>query len=276
MELAAELAAGLPNPKSRTIVIATSSRGLLPRLPRRAGAYANAWLKSHGVEIVLSRVKRDNDERRSSGDPMQCFSREDGLPSLRADIAFECTGGWRGSGCYALLAGGVAHDDDVDVYGKVSVRRTLQLQRLSHIFAVGDCAIIEDEFVKKGAFAEKTAYSAMEAGRLAARNVCALIVAKGRAARAKLESFPEDAFPLGKFPRVFAVSLYKWDGLLCIGPTVLTGKIAALAKWGTELVGFRAMAGSRTVERLFFVLERIMFFITVVVQLLFRYEGTEE
>lgn len=270
VELAAELVAGLPNPRSRSIILATSSRGLLPRLPPRAGAYALAWFKSRGVQIVLSRVMHDPHDATDSSSSMHCFKREDGLSPIFANLAFECTGGWSGSGCSALVEGGVAREGDINLYGKISVRETLQFLGAANIFAAGDCALVPGELVRSGAFAEKTAYAAMEAGRLAARNVGAMLIAKGRASYARLESFPRDAFPLGKFPRLFAISLYKFDGLLCIGPLVVTGRPAALAKLLTEVLGCAAMSGNRVCESLFSCVERTFFVISVVVQFLFR------
>lgn len=265
--MAAELAGGLPDPGSRQIIIATSPRGLLPRMPDYAREYATRWFQSRGVQIVLSRVRPSpatDDEN-----AMRSFAREDGQPPIRADVAFECTGGWRGSGCSALAAGGVTAEDEMNSYGQISVRDTLQFIRAPHIFAAGDCALVAGELDRLGAFAEKTAYAAMEAGRLAARNVGALIVARGRPGMARLETFPRNAFPLGRFPRLFAVSLYKHDGFLCIGPLVMTGYFAAFGKWFTEVLGCAAMAGNRFWEGLFSAVEKTIFFVTVVVQLLF-------
>lgn len=266
--MAAELAAGLPNPESRQIVIATSSRGLLPRMPEYARNYAMRWFQDRGVQIILSRVKYET-HTQSDDNEMRSFQREDGLPPIRADLAFECTGGWRGSGCSALAAGGVAAEEEMNSYGQISVRDTLQFIRAPHIFAAGDCALVAGELDRSGAFAEKTAYAAMEAGRLAARNVGAMIVARGKTSRARLETFPRNAFPLGMFPRLFAVSLYKRDGLLCIGPLVMTGSFAAFGKWFTEVLGCAAMTGNRFFEYLFSAVEKIIFFVTVIVQFLF-------
>lgn len=263
VELAAELALGLPREKPPLITLATSARGLLPRLPDRAREYAKTWLQSRHVRLVQERVRPSLPTQQHGEDDGDIALNRDGCDGpLRADVTFWCTGPGSSGASNALVVGGVATPQHIGVCGRVLVRPTLQLPSEPNIFAAGDCALVAGELIRDGHFAEKTAYAAMEAGRLAASNICALVRAEQRSVPVRrLMRFPEHAFPLGVFPRLFCVSLYKDDGILCIGPVVITGYFAAVSKRAIEALSTAALSGSRAWDVIFLFVERTAFLI---------------
>lgn len=293
VETAAELAVGLPPNMGPRITLATTNT-LLPRLPQQAQHYALEWLQAAGVEVVRARVSQSGSSpshrNECDGGGARVFECESGPETLCADLAIRCTrartsrslhyadsstpstptmtrngGGWQ-----ALAAGGVCADQDITKRGAVEVRGTLQLRRSANILVAGDVALAPGELDIKSAFGEKTLYAAMAAGRLAARNVCALDAAARRGERQPvLELYPEHAFPLGVFPRLFAVSLHESDGCLCVGPLVVTGRVAVFTKRVSALLGAAATSGIRPLELLFAVCSRSIFFFAAVVQAIF-------
>lgn len=286
VETAAELAS-LRNMGTR-VTLATTDM-LLPRLPERAQEYAQDWLLSCGVSLVSARVSASGSiparhEDRSGGGRL--FDCESGPASLSADIAIRCTrahtppttsdapdddddgvdgGGWR-----ALAAGGVCAMQDITARGDVEVRHTLQLRRTANILVAGDVSLVPGELDRAGCYAEKTVYAAMACGRLAARNVVALDAGARRGDRAPvLERYPDHAFPLGVFPRLFSVALHDADACLCVGPLVITGRAAVFSRRITGLLGMAAVSGFRPLEIFFAICTHFIFFATALVQIVF-------
>lgn len=255
VELAAELVE-LPRRLSSAppqITLAASGRFLLPRLPPRAGARADAFLSSRGVKRVTARLRR-------VGGSTEYVSDDGGGVRLSADVVFDCTGSQGSAAGDALRTFATSRDRRAVAPGRagmVRVRDTLQLYNADNIFVAGDAAVVDSELAlvgDGGLGCEKTAYAAVEAGRLAAANVVSLL----HAANAGLRRYPTDAFG-GAFPRVFAVSLGKWDGVLCFGPVVVAGPLAALTKWIIEWFSVRAVAGGGLVEAAWSLNERFTY-----------------
>lgn len=209
------------------------------------------WLLRHGVRVVKSRLIRG----RRAENGRVIYRSEDGGNTIEADVAFVCTGGVANGSAAALLAGGVCSPDGILRDGAVNVLETLQLREAPNIFAAGDASMTPGELDMRGTAGEKTAYAAGEAGILAARNVARLVAER----EVPLLRYPVDAFPLGRFPRLFAVSLYKYDGVVCIGPAVLTGLLAALTKYLIEVLGVRSVRQAGLLSSLFQMAERFMY-----------------
>lgn len=267
VELAAELIGLVGTETSPSITLAASPRGVLPRLPKRAGLYAKTWLTERGVRVIEARMKvskvLENGYSEYSNAP-------DTSIVVSSDLVFECTGAQSNNATRALVEGDVCSAQSVQHDGSVKVLDTLQLPDAHHIFVVGDASRVEGELEMGGLACEKTAFAAEEAGKLAAQNVVALMrsesLMSGRPDR--LRRYPHDAFPQRRFPRLFAVSLYKHHGVLCLGPFVITGVVPAGAKYAIELFGVPSAQASgalsfgfRAFEYLTYVLANLFAFL---------------
>jgi NADH dehydrogenase FAD-containing subunit len=230
VELAAELATRLPSfgRKPRIVTLASSSARLLPRLPCRAGVLAENFLLARGVRRVHGRVRKIG----------AAFETET-PPRVRvdADAVFDCTGATRNPldvPLRRLVESDPSHKGFLGRSGMVRVRDTLQLYGTDNIFVAGDAGVVDKEldlWEDGGQDGEKTAYAALEAGNIAAVNALRVLRAQSvDSSSIELLTFPKDAFPGASFPRVFAVSLGKWDGVMCIGPFVISGVLAAVSK----------------------------------------------
>lgn len=239
-------------PVDTTLV--TSERGLLPRLPAAAGRYALRRLHELQVVVVHGKVDLPLDSR--SGP--KTLSTDTGL-EMTADAVFDCTGasGNRKTTSPIESLGMGTHKN-----GTIIVTPTLRLPQedYQHVFVAGDAAYVPDEleFGANGKGGEKTAYAAEASGLVAARNIESLIKSPHRTLPKK---YPENAFPLQRFPRLFIISLYKNDGILCIGPVVIPGFVAGIAKAMVEKLSLaaareKALAGRclETMEHLSFVM----------------------
>jgi apoptosis-inducing factor 2 len=258
------------------IILASSGDRLLPRLPRRAGMLAEQFLLSRGVKRVTRRLRREGEAegRRCVANP-ESLSREhvyvaadgSGL-RVSADVVFDCTGSRRNKRGDALRAYASSCADSAVFPGRagmVRVRKTLQLYGSDNVFVAGDAGAVDHELLLEhegGLGGEKTAYAAVEGGRLAAQNVTQLLRAGAatdmRAGPLQLRRYPGDAFG-GPFPRMFAVGLGKWDGVLCVGPLVLGGPVVALTKTVIEFMSVRAVSRGGFVESVWTSTERLLY-----------------
>lgn len=201
----------------------TSERGLLPRLPAAAGRYAMRRLRKLGVTIIHGKVNLPLEPPNGS----RTVSTDKGV-KVTADTIFDCTGASSDRKTTSSIEslGMKTHKN-----GTIIVTPNLQLPRedFQHVFVAGDAAHVsgELEFGPGGKRCEKTAYAAEASGLVAARNIESLIKATKHDLPRK---YPESAFPLRRFPRLFVISLYKHDGILSIGPVVITGFVAATVK----------------------------------------------
>jgi NADH dehydrogenase FAD-containing subunit len=123
--------------------------------------------------------------------------------------------------------------------GMVRVRDTLQMYGAENILIAGDAALVDHEldlWHDGGRDGEKTAYAALEAGRVAAENAIRILrrCSDSEKPVSSLLRYPEDAFPGRAFPRLFTVSLGQWDGILSVGPVVIGGILAAATKYTVE------------------------------------------
>lgn len=255
-------------------------RGLLiPRLPQRASRKALKFLESRGVVVIKSRLMPDK-KGRASVKRLGYVSNDGPDVRISPDIVFDCTGPRQGAAGNSIRAlAQLCGNRNALAPGRaclVRVRDTLQLPGVDNVFVAGDAAVVDGELDPVGSGGlgcEKTAYAAMEAGRLAAENVIALSRAGAESATISpsLKRYPGNAFPTGKFPRLFAVSLGKWDGILCVGPVVIGGPIVSVCKAGVQVLSVRALQkGGMAGHTLVFV-ESCMYWAVHLASRLFRY-----
>jgi apoptosis-inducing factor 2 len=263
VELAGELATRLPH--TVDITLAASQLALLPRLPPRAGRLAADFMLRKNIRRVVGRVRPGDRDREyvcdggSGTDPVV----------LTADVVFHCVGtspSSNGDALRKLVEGSPSGDG-----GKLTrVRDTLQLYNAENVFVAGDAGVVDNELAlweNGGLDGEKTAYAATEAGRLAADNAVRLL--RGNFVGRMLH-YPQDAFSGSAYPRMFAVSLGKWDGVLCLGPVVIGGVLAALTKVAIERFSVAALHRGGLADSAWTAIENVTYRLTNLVTTISR------
>lgn len=273
MELAAELI-HLGKREGRgtaTITLASSSNGVLPRLPKRAGSFAEAWLRHRGVQILRARLEPLSTNSRGEQRFQDCA---DPTNVVSADLVFDCTGAKDNGATNALVQGGLCQADYLGKAGSIETLETLQLPNASHIFVAGDVGRVPNELDMNGLACEKTAYAAEECGLLAARNVMTLLRSRNERTgeeQISLHQYPKDVLPRGKFPRLFVISLFKYHAILCLGPVVVAGRLPSLIKVAIEFFGVLSAKSNSFVAQIFRFLERITYVLAVAFALVYTW-----
>lgn len=262
VELAAELICLVKGESVARITLAASPRGLLPRFPKRAGEYARIWLERRGVRILLARLKQG---LCLPGGRFQYQDKSIPPVVVTPDLVFDCTGAKDNGATAALVAGGVCDASLLQADGSLMVLDTLQLPASPHVFVAGDASRVSGELELGGLGCEKTAYAAEESGKLAARNVTMLMKSDNVITHQpkRLYRYPVDAFPRGKFPRLVVVSLYKYHGILCLGPLVIPGVLPCIVKFTIELFGVSAAETDNIAALVFRFLEKIAYLLAI-------------
>lgn len=205
IELAAEVLTAYPE-KKVTIVDGASS--LLSAFPAATAEHTEAWLSRRNCELVLNEFVASLDE---TGCKLQSGR------DIRADIVYKCMGFRPASGPLARYFG-----NSIDKRGSIIVNDFLQVEQHPNVFAMGDVMIhAPSNELKLGHTAEVNAHL-----------VCANL-RRHEAAKPMLR-YPEGVTAAQKTPKVYAVSLGKYDGTLGFNWLVLNGVLAAVAKWLLE------------------------------------------
>ncbi|KAI7888571.1 uncharacterized protein EV154DRAFT_425564 [Mucor mucedo] len=185
-ELASEIATHVyPSPyqKKKRITIVDSHSNLVRRSSEKRQANALNYLKGLGVEVVLNEKIVDFD----SGDT-NSYLGSSGCCYAGYDKVFMATGT---TPCSEIFQGDgdVGFESSVDHWGKVRVKKTLQLDhyKFKHIFAGGDVTNVTEE---------KTGYAATLAGVCIARNICRLEKNKAPLNQGSKGTLPAPSKPL--------------------------------------------------------------------------------
>ena len=198
-ELAAEIATHY---KNKNVTIVHSEPYLMERQNEKTRKYAENFLKKRGVKIVF------NENAKKIGG--RNYVTDKGT-KIRTDLAFLCTG-IRPN--FEFMKRNFPYI--LDEKNHVKVNSFLQIEGHGNIFAAGDITAIHEE---------KLAQNAEKQGRIVARNIINL--EKGR----NLKEYELN-------PRVMAISLGKWDGILAYKNMAVTGIIPGILK---TLIEFRTM-----------------------------------
>lgn len=229
--------------------------------------YASAWLTKRGVKILKSHMKKG---MRLPGGRFQYTDPSDPSVIITPDLVLDCTGAKNNGATSALVSGGLCDDSLLQRDGSLLVLDTLQLPETPHVFVAGDAHRVVGELELGRLACEKTAYAAEEAGKLAAKNVAMLMrgdtLLGGRPRQ--LHRYPTDAFPTGMFPRLVVISLYKYNGILCLGPVVVTGLLAAVVKISIEVFGVASAEQESAFSVIFRTLEWLSYIIATLFQLI--------
>ena len=193
VELAAEIVGVWGRTKAVTLV--ASQGRLLERMPPRAGKLAANWLRKKGVNVILNDRIEDWGGCPESAEPEPPPSggkwtlRTKLGQELHAALVYRCVGGRPCAGPVSPTSAPSA----LGPRGEVHVTRSLQVEGLRNVFAVGDCA---------GTTEEKTAFSADLNATAVALNIRALH--RGKPAR----NYPEVVRGTDRVPAIVCVSLY--------------------------------------------------------------------
>lgn len=225
VELAGEIVTQYPD-KHVTIVDALPK--ICASFPANAIQHMTNWLQNRGVKLVLGEWIESITEQ-------GCVLKS-GL-SIQADITYRCMGFKPNSG---LLAEEFA--DQLTDKGSLMVEHTLQVKDYPRIFGMGDvCIHNRSAELKLGHTAELNAH-------LAAINM------ERHHSQAPLLEYPNGIVGCAVSPKVYCISLGKYDGVLIFNSIVLYGFIggfiAAVVKWLLEWTKVAA-AANRTVGVLF-------------------------
>ncbi|HEV3408991.1 MAG TPA: NAD(P)/FAD-dependent oxidoreductase, partial [Chthoniobacterales bacterium] len=141
-------------PEMLRVVLVHPGEYILPELGEKLGRYADRKLRERGVEIhprtkVLAATRRE-------------ISLSNGMHVKTATLIW--TAGTAPSPTLALIPCPKER-------GRVKVKRTLQVDGLPNVWALGDCALIPTG--KKGEFYPPTAQHASRQGKVLARNIIA-------------------------------------------------------------------------------------------------------
>jgi len=214
VELAGELLDRYP---SKSITIVDMSPTILPGFDHAAAAYAARFLEAKGVQLVL-------------GQPIREIGTEaitlDNGTVLAADIVFKCVG-------VQPNTAPLKESPLAAAFGfrqAVTVNDHLQVEGHPTIFCVGDMMTHRSRELKLGHTAEVNA-------QLAAHNVLL------HASHSKLLDYPRGVVHAELTPKIYCLSLGKYDASLGFNGLVINGWIAALFKWLLEWTKVAAAEG---------------------------------
>jgi NADH dehydrogenase FAD-containing subunit len=225
----------------------SSGSSLLPSLPPAAGRYAAHWLSVRGVNIVFH----------SSRSVAEIASSQ-----AEAELLFDCTG-LLPIPIPVLRPEQRQQQPEGRAGGRLSVTAALQSSAAAaegRLFGIGDCAELEaDAAACAGAALTRLAYTAEQQAAVAADNILSCMAADGDAQR-PLAPFPSSLCGPGVAPpRIICCSLGSRDGLLCFNALLLSGPMAALAKWSIEWSKVRQYRGWHSAQLLWSAAERVVY-----------------
>jgi NADH dehydrogenase FAD-containing subunit len=228
-ELAAEIADYYKDGNRKSITLVDASPILVPMFAPDVSEYAERWMRSHGVRLVLGQMLETWDDK-------SCKLKNGKV--LRADLVFVCFGDkpnssplTNASGKKGNIGNGSPPPVKFDPKRCVKVDAFLRAEGRRNVFCCGDVSAPPTEGVKQGFHAEVQ-------GHLAAENVIRL--ASGQ----RFKRYPEDAANGSDLmPLVYVLSLGKWDGVIGFNSLCIPGPLAPIVKWIIEWTKVRQMLG---------------------------------
>jgi len=222
VELAGEILTEFPR---KRVMLVDMAPTVLPGFPPRCAEHALRWLRRMGVELRLGQAIAEINT--------ESIALKTG-EVLDAGIVYKCVGVMPNTS----MMKNTAFASALGFRDSVNVNDNLQIAGYSNIFCVGDMMSHSSRELKLGHTAEVN-------GHLAAHNVGALA-----AGGAKLLEYPEGVVGAATTPKIFCLSLGRYDASLGFNWLVLNGWLPALVKWLLEWTKVAA-AGERPVGVLF-------------------------
>lgn len=223
VELAAEILTKY-NPTSsnraaKRVILVDMAPKILPGFMDASVKYATKWLKENGAELRLGSPLKSIDEKSVT------FS--DGT-TLEVDLVYKCVGVAPNTG---FLKGGDLAAALKGPRGSLVVNHHFQLDGYDHVFCAGDLSYHDrSNELKLGHTAEVNAH-------LVAENVLRLVRSnRGYASLSAptLLSYPDGVVGNVATPKIYNLSLGKYDATLGFNALVINGPLAAIVKWLLE------------------------------------------
>jgi len=218
VELAGEVLTEYPDKK---VILVDAAPKVCASFPEGAIKHMSQWLTSRGVELVLGEWIDTISER-------GCLLKSG--RQINADIVYRCMG-------FKPISSFLQRDfsDQLNKRGQLVVTDTLQVKDHPNIFGMGDLCLHErSNELKLGHTAELNAH-------LAAANL------ERHHLRRPMLQYPHGVVGGAVSPKVYCISLGKYDGVLVFNQIVLYGVlggfVAAVMKWLLEWTKVAAAAG---------------------------------
>lgn len=218
VELAGEILTEFPNKK---VTIVDGLPTIVAPFPKDSIAFAHNWLLARGCKFEMNQAiagKFPDLEIDESGCNLTDGRR------LTADVVYKCLGSKANAGYMKET-----YPEALDRGGRLIVNEHLQLKNNPRIFGMGDCMILP------GVNEWKLAHTAEINAHLVSANL--LRMHRGE----KLKTYPEGMTGGGPTPQVYCLSLGKYSATLGLNWFVMSGGMAAFAKWGLEYTKVMAM-----------------------------------
>ena len=212
IELVGEILTVYP---SKHVIVVDFASTILPGFDEAASKYALAWLERAGVELMLGIAIKRIEETSILLKSGQTIS---------ADVVYKCVGVMPNTG---MLKG-------TPYAGKgfresVEVNEHLQVDGHPNVYCVGDMMSHTSKELKLGHTAEINAH-------LVAHNILAALDGK------PLAKYPRGVTGADWSPKIFCLSLGKYDAVLGFNGLVLSGWYVAVIKWMLEWTKVAAAA----------------------------------
>jgi len=213
VELAGEILTVYPSKRVTFVDMATT---ILPGFDERAAGYSLRWLEKRGAELVL-------------GEAIEAIRHESVLlksgTELLADVVYKCVGVQPNTGMLASSP----FAKSFGFRNSIEVNDHLQVEGYPRVYAVGDLMSHSSRELKLGHTAELN-------GHLAAHNIAAAV--RG----ASLADYPRGVTGADTSPKLYCLSLGRYDAVLGFNGLYFCGWIVAVIKWMLEWTKVAAAA----------------------------------
>eukprot|EP00470_Lotharella_oceanica_P000200 CAMPEP_0170170064 /NCGR_PEP_ID=MMETSP0040_2-20121228/3019_1 /TAXON_ID=641309 /ORGANISM="Lotharella oceanica, Strain CCMP622" /LENGTH=404 /DNA_ID=CAMNT_0010409211 /DNA_START=65 /DNA_END=1279 /DNA_ORIENTATION=+ len=211
VELAGEILTRYPE---KRVIITDRAKELCAAFHPSTRSHVKRWLQKHKCNLVLGESiggKYPDLSIDSKGCTLSSGRR------LSADVVYRCMGF---KPCSKWIANSIPKEC-VDSKGFLIVNDHLQLKGFPNIFAMGDVMTHESNEIKLGHTAEVNAHLVVD-------NLQRLETKR------PLQSYPFGVVGARRTPRVYCVSLGKYDASLGFNWLIVNGPVAAVFKWLLE------------------------------------------
>ena len=220
IELAGEILTVYPN---KHVIFIDMAPKILPGFDEAAYTHVFAWLKKRGAELMLGEAI---DEIKTESVLLKSGQ------EVEADVVYKCVGVMPNT---SMLKGGMF--EGKGFRGSVDVNDHLQVADHPQVYCVGDMMNHASRELKLGHTAEVNAH-------LAAHNILADLHGK------PLLTYPRGVTGADNTPKIWCLSLGRYDAVLGFNGLILAGWYVAVLKWLLEWSKVAA-AGERPVGVLF-------------------------
>ena len=216
VELVGEILTVYP---AKHVIVVDFAKTILPGFDAAASTYTLEWLERAGVELMLGEAIDTIEET---------FITLKSGSTIHADVVYKCVGVMPNT---SMLTG--TPFEGKGFRGSVEVNDQLQVDGFPRVYCVGDMMSHASKELKLGHTAEVNAH-------LVAHNILADVHGE------PLLTYPRGVTGADWSPKIYCLSLGKYDAILAFNGLVLAGWYVAVIKWLLEWTKVAA-AGERPV-----------------------------